>query len=251
MIPQPFIKGAGERVYFGQYEYPLGADIIFDFGNPLCTVDFTSANVVYNVGSASLSASLVPYNNPGPIYPSLAGGVAQFASQATTDGSYMEWNWKSTAEQTNIFVYQPAVGAGSGSFDFPGGYSVSDSSIYVEIDRAVPPQLAGYATPSGDLFPGTRLNVDTSNGRNGWNNIIFQADSSNYHALYLNATTPTINTDTIARSTSGIGTVKFPWRVNTTANGAARIMAFLQYPRLLTPKEIRQINKVFAQRYFL
>ena len=248
MIPQPFIKGAGERVYFGQYEYPLGADIIFDFGNPICTVDFTSANIVYNVGSASVTGSLIPYNNPGPFYPSLSNGVATFTQQSTTNGNYIEWNWKSTAEQTNVLVYEPA-GVALGGFTFPAATN-SDSSLYVTIDRATPPQLLSFANPSGDLFPGTRLNVDTSNGRNGWNNIILQADSSNYHALYINAGTPLLNTDTIARSTSGLGNFYLPYRDNSSNNGGAAIMAFLQYPRLLTPKEIRQINRVFAQRYF-
>ena len=250
MIPQPFIKGAGERVYFGPYEYPLGADIIYDFGNPTCTSAFNTSRIVYNVGSASVTASVIPFNNPSPEYPVLTNGVAQFRNQSGAGGNYIQWNWQNTAEQTNVFVYEPVTGSGDVPYTFPY-FNAGTSALSVTIDRSTPPQLSAFAYPSGDLFPGTRLNVDSSNGRNGWNNITFLADSSTYHALYINAGTPTINTDNISRGNSGFNNFILPRAQSSSTNGTCSVMAFLQYPRLLTPKEIRQINKVFAQRYFL
>ena len=70
------------------------------------------------------------------------------------------------------------------------------------------------------------------------------ADASSNHNLYINTNTSSFDNTTITRVTSGTQTTKFPFTAN------AQIMAFLQYPKILTPKEIRQINKVFAQRFF-
>jgi len=74
--------------------------------------------------------------------------------------------------------------------------------------------------------------------------ISVNADSSTTHNLYINQTLSATNTNNITRTTSGTQTTKFGVSSNM------RIMAFLQYPKILTPKEIRQTYKVFSQRFF-
>jgi len=250
MIPQPFIKGAGERVFFGPYEYPAGADLIFDFGNPTCTSAFNSSRIVYNVGSANVTGSLIPYNNPGPIYPILStnnGGI-----MITNSGpNYLQWDWKSTAEQSNVFVYAPN-GNQSGESQFPAPASGSANSLYSKINEfqnlyngAFNSSNVQYDSIFGGPGAGApTLDTGSLNGRNGWNAMVFAADESNAHYQYVNTNTSSFDNTTITRVTSGTQTTKFSFNAN------ARIMVFMQYPFILTPKQIRQINKVFSQRYF-
>ena len=255
MIPQPFIKGAGERVFFGPYEYPSGADLVFDFGNPLCTSAWGS-NIVYNVGSANVTASLVSYNNPGPFYPTLTtdyGGTATFKQQSGTSGSYMQWDWKSTEQQTNVFVYQPSGSASTGQLGYPR--AAGANSLYTTIDVLSQTVYTGLYNSSNvqydSLFGTPVLDTGSSNGRNGWNTLVFSADGSNSHYQYINLATSSFDNTTITRVTSGTQTTRFPQPTSTYSfNAGSRIMAFLQYPKILTPKEIRQINRLFAQRFF-
>jgi hypothetical protein len=254
MIPQPFVKGSSERVFFGPYEYPQGADLIFDFGNPTCTSEFNSNRRVYNVGSANVTASLEPFYNPGAFYPVLSaanGGIASFRALQVVGYNYMQWDWKSTAEQTTVIVYAP-----SGSQD--SGQSQYFPQVTGSANRAnsIEPQIVYFPNrlyinmynSSNNFYDGifgtTNFETGSLNGRNGWNCIAATADTSSVHNFYLNMTTSSLNTTPITRVTSGTQTSRFP------TNARANIMAFMQYPKVLTPKEIRQINRVFAQRYF-
>ena len=252
MIPQPFVKGAGERVFFGPYEYPTGADLIFDFGNPACTSEFNSNRRVYNVGSANVTASLIAFDNPTPFFPVLKatnGGIAEFNSIGTTQYNYMQWDWKSTAEQTNIVVYAPSGSQGtrqtvmpqvSGSFKpnsiefvvvYPG------NTIYVDL-------YDSSNAADTEFFGAPTFQTGSLNGYNGWNLFATSADTSSIHNFYVNMATSSFSSVPLARVTSATQRSRLP------ANAKANIMAFLQYPKILTPKEIRQVYKVFAQRFF-
>jgi hypothetical protein len=258
MIPQQFIKGSTERVFFGPFEYPSGADIVFDFGNPSCTSAWGS-NIVYNVGSANVTGSLIPYNNPGQFYPTLTsdyGGTVVFKRQAGAGTNYVQWDWKSTEQETNIFVYRPETPElNAGEMGFPGIGAVSSSanSLYVNINASN--NLYGGAynssnTQFDDLFNGPVLQTGSVAARNDWNTITYTSNGASVSNLYLNQSAPITNTTTITRVTSGTQTFKFPFRSGYTSNNfSSRVMAFLQYPKILTPKEIRQVYKVFAQRF--
>jgi len=252
MIPQPFVKGAGERVFFGPYEYPDGADIIFDFGNPLCTSAFGS-NIVYNIGTANITGSLIPYNNPGPIYPTLssaAGGV--MITRAIAGGSnYLQWDWKSTQEQSNVFIFAlngAQLNPWNSKLPNAAGASSINTNIYSTTAQSgsatVNVIYYNSSNTPNDIFTSTGLDVKTSNGRNGYNLIGVAANASTYHALVLNQTPATIDGTSVGRSTSGTQTTNFGVSSNM------RIMAFLQYPKILTAKQWRQIYKVFAPRFF-
>jgi hypothetical protein len=245
MIPQPFVKGAGERVFFGPYEYPPNADLIFDFGNPLCTSAFNSSRIVYNVGSANVTGSLIAYNNPGPFYPTLstdAGGV--MITRAIAFGSnYMEFNYSSSIDQTSITVF--ALNGGQlnpwNSY-IPSNATPAGSSIkFLVYGNTINTGSAGLDASYVDTQP--TLNVDVSNTRNGYNLIAETTNNTTGQILYVN-TTPIVDTNVETRNNEQSNAVKLGLSSNM------RIMAFLQYPRVLKPKEIRQINKVFAQRYF-
>jgi len=245
MIPQPFVKGSGERVFFGPYEYPSGADLIFDFGNPICTSAFNSSRIVYNVGSANVTGSLIAYNNPGPIYPTLSstnGGV-MITNQFAFGTNYMEFNYSSSVNQTSITVF--ALNGGQlnpWNSKVPSVATTGGSSIQFEVyGNTVVTASATLNASYVDTQP--TLNVDLSNTRNGYNLIAETSNNTTGQILYVN-TTPIVDTNVETRNNEQSNGVKLG------LSSAMKIMAFLQYPRVLTPKEIRQVNKVFAQRYF-
>ncbi len=259
MIPQQFVKGAGERVFFGQFEYVSGADIIYDFGNPTCTSAFNSSRIVYNVGSVNVTGSLIPYNNPGPFYPTLEaayGGTVVFRRQSGAGTNYVQWDWKSTQEQTSIFIHRPNDPTGnSGEMGFPGIGAVSPSanSLYVSMTPINVLYAGAYNssnTQFDDIFGGQQLVTGSAAGRNDWNTITYTSNGASSNNLFINQSAPIVNTTTITRVTSGTQTFKFPFISGFTGNNfSSRIMAYLQYPFILTPKQIRQTYKVFAQRF--
>jgi hypothetical protein len=244
MIPQPFVKGGGERVFFGQFEYPAGADLIFDFGNPLCTSAFGS-NIVYNVGSANVTGSLISYNNPGPIYPTLstAQGGVMVTNEFAFGSNYMEFNYSSSVNQTSITVF--ALNGGQlnpWSSYIPSTATTGGSSIQFNVYGNT--LNTASATLDASYIANTQtLNVDLSNSRNGYNLIAEVSNNTTGQILYVN-TTPIVDTNVETRNNEQSNGVKLG------LTSRMKIMAFLQYPKILTPKEIRQVNKVFSQRYF-
>ena len=252
MIPQPFVKGAGERVFFNRYEYVSGADIIFDFGNPLCTSAFNTSRIVYNVGSANITGSLIPYNNPGPIYPTLesTNGGTMVTRAIAGLSNYIQWDWKSTQEQTTIYLFKlngtqlnpwnskVPLAAGASSIAMTNyGNTIVTGSASLDVD------IYNSSNSLNSVFS-TTLNVNASNGRNGYNMVSAEANASTLHNLYINQTLSATDSTSISRSTSGTQTTSFGVSSNM------RIIAFLQYPKILTPKEIRQTYKVFSQSFF-
>lgn len=263
MILQPFIKGGTERISYGKYEYPSGADIIFDFGNPTCTSEFTSNRRVYNVGTANITGSLIPYNNPGPFYPTLTteyGGAADFRTQGVSGPNYLTWDWKSTQNQTNILIHQIPSGSTTRQTLYYPLAPTTNAQNYIELELAVNNnldpigRLYGYiANSSGTptlAFDNVQIDTRFANSRNGWNVIGITSNGSNNHALYLNETTSSVNTSTITRVDSGTQTTNLAIpKAPISFNAVGRVMGFLQYPRVLSPKELRQVYKVFAQRF--
>ena len=249
MIPQPFVKGAGDRVFFAPYEYPSGADIVFDFGNPLCTSAFGS-NIVYNVGSLNVTGSLIPYNNPTPVYPTLttrAGGVMVTRYIETIDsGSYLQWSGVTT-EDVTIVVCSALNGEQT-----PSGLSatpnvIGKNSIDIEVRSTaalvyIEPDTGGRTI----LFNDTIYDTSTSNGRDGFNMIGVTSNGSDFHQyyknnilIYNNFPLPNYTKPTSATQTFQLG-----------VQSNLGVQCYLQYPKILRAKEIRQIYKVFSQRFF-
>jgi hypothetical protein len=245
MIPQPFVKGSSERVFFGPYEYPDGADLIFDFGNPICTSAFGS-NIVYNAATQNVTGSLIPYNNPGPIYPTLstaAGGV--MITRAIAFGTnYLEWNYSSSIEQTSVTIFaMNGAQLNPWNSKIPSIATTGGSSIQFNVYGNT--IVTGSATLDASyVSTQPTLNVDISNTRNGYNLIAETTNNTTGQILYVN-TTPIVDTNVETRSNEQSNGVK----LGLTSN--MRIMAHLQYPYILTPKQIRQIYKVFSRRFFL
>lgn len=246
MIPQQFVKGAGERVFFGQFEYVSGADLIYDFGNPTCTSAFNSSRIVYNVGSVNVTGSLIPYANPGLFYPILSsdnGGI-MITNQFAFGSNYMEFDYSSSINQTSITIF--ALNGGQlnpwSSF-IPKAPTVGGS--YIEMNAYGTTFNTGSATLNvTNIGSSQTLNVDVSNTRNGYNMLSVQANASTIHNLYVNQIL-TLTDSTIASRTNDIAT-----GVRLGLTSKMKIMAYLQYPFILTPKQIRQTYKVFSQRFF-
>jgi hypothetical protein len=240
MIPQPFVKGGGERVFFNRYEYVPGADLIFDFGNTICTSAFNSSRIVYNVGSANVTGSLIPYNNPGPIYPTLStsqGGV-MVTNEFAFGSNYLEWNYSSSVDQTSITVF--ALNGGQlnpWSSKIPGNNSIEIQANGTSADTGSANLVVSY------IASNTSLNVGLSNSRNGYNIVSVAVNGSTTHNLYVNQTLTLTDSTYAGRvADSNIG-------VKLGLSSKMKIMAYLQYPFVLTPKQIRQTYKVFAQSF--
>lgn len=248
MIFQNFNKGGTERVNYGLYEYPPGADIIFDFGNPACTSAFNTSRIVYNVGLANITGSLTYFSNPSATYPVLStGGGTAGGNMAVQDlgGSLynqMTWSFQSTENQTSVVVYAlngtiPVSGLGWSPY-VPSAdsiqFRVADAYVYSYID-----------VPSGDPPTFTApIDNTVSNGRNGWNVVSVIANGSTNHQYWENGIIELTDSTNITRTTTAAQTNYFGHRSNL------KYIAFLQYPRILSSKEMRQINKVFSQRFF-
>lgn len=246
MIPQPFVKGAGERVFFGPYEYPSGADLIFDFGNPTCTSAFNTSRIVYNVGSANVTGSLIPFNNPGPFYPTLsnlAGGVMQTWEVGGVGSNYMQFDYSSSVLQTSVSIFAMSGSQLNTWSSFlpsaatTGGSSIEFNVYGTQFNTSSATLNASYVTET------PTINIDVNNGRNGYNMIAESSNNTTGQILYVNNTSY-VDTNVETRSNEISNGVKLG------LTSRMRIMAFLQYPRVLTAKEIRQIYKVFSQRFF-
>jgi hypothetical protein len=139
---------------------------------------------------------------------------------------------------------------------FPGAGAVSGSanSIYVNLNAFNNVYAGAYNssnTQFDDLFGGPVLQTGSVENRNDWNQITYTSNGASVSNLYLNQSPPITNTTTITRVTSGTQTFKFPFRSGYTGNNfTSLIMAYLQYPFILTPKQIRQVYKVFAPRFY-
>jgi hypothetical protein len=248
MIFQNFVKGGTERVNYGLYEYPPGADIIFDFGNPACTTAYNSSRIVYNIGSANVTASAVPYNNPTPEYPILL--TNQYGTMVTRyvggvdDGNYLQWDWQSNANQTNIVIYRLNGGQVGGANGIP---YIPDSDSAIKILGAAPNIVTYYDTSAnGTEVFNFSVPTSTDNGRNGYNMIVTQANNSNAQYYWQNTTLVGSASNSITRQTSLINqTNYFGFETNLGYLG------FFQYPFILTPKQIRQLYKCFSQRFFV
>ena len=246
MIFQSFVKGGTERVNYGLYEYVPGAELIFDFGNPTCTSAFNSSHIVYNVGSANVTGSLIPFNNPSPTYPTLVS--TQYGTMVTLNvegvgSNYLQWNWNNNANQTSIFIYRLNGGQVAGANGSPY-IADSDSSIKVTGNTSNQVTFYNSAGSSGGTFSNGVV-TSTGNGRNGYNMIVSQANNSNKQYYWQNTTLISYSETAIARQTSANQTNQFGLQSNFGYLG------FLQYPFVLTPKQIRQTYKVFSQRFFV
>lgn len=243
MIPQPFVKGAGERVFFGPYEYPPNADIVFDFGNSICTSAFNSSRIVYNAGTANVTGSLIPYANPGNIYPTLetTNGGTMVTQNIAFGTNYLQWDYSSSVNQTSVSIFKlNGTQLNPWNSYIPSSPTTGGSDIQLNVYGNT--IVTGSASLIASYIDNTEtLNVDVSNGRNGYN--IISAEANGNANLFVNQTLVQSNSVTGRTNDVALG-------VKLGYNSNMRIMAYLQYPYILSAKQIRQINKVFSVRYF-
>jgi hypothetical protein len=246
MIFQNFNKGGTERVNYGLYEYPPGADLIFDFGNPACTSAFNTSRIVYNVGLANVTGSLQGFGVGYPVLNTGAGSAGGNMAVTTSGGggyNQMTWSFQSTENQTSVVVSakNPAATFGAGLGWSP--YVPSVDSIQLKVADAY---FYSYIdVPGGDPPTFTvAINNNVNNGRNGWNIFGTIANDSTNHQYWENGVLKETDATNITRTTTAAQANYFGHRAGL------KYLAFLQYPRILSPKEMRQINKVFSQRFF-
>lgn len=244
MIFQSFVKGGTERVNYGYYEYPPNADIIFDFGNPACTSAFNSSRIVYNIGTQNITGSLTSFNNPSPTYPILNTGVGTSGGNMAVryingvGGNELSWSYLSTENQSSIVIYAPNGSEVTGELDFspynPSSYSIQFNTTRNNVTTTI----------DGNALFFNNINTSGSNGRNTWNVIASSANGSTNHQYWENGILTLTDSTNITRTTTTNQSNLLGHRSNL------RYMAFLQYPRILSPKEMRQVYKVFSQRFF-
>lgn len=240
MIFQNFIKGGTERVNYGYFEYVSGADIIFDFGNPTCTVDWNT-NKLYNVGNTNVTASRIN----GAVLENRAGGVMTTDYNGSPlNATYVEWSGSVTKEITEVVFFATA------SFQ----YTPASSNWPYVLPNANTVRMNGSTEANVDIYDnaGNRnevfaqpLNQSSTNSRGGFNMVLVTSNGNDLHQYYENDDSPIISTLTIVRDTAT--NKNFYLGLNSNLS----FISYLQYPFVLTPKQIRQTYKVFSQRFFL
>jgi hypothetical protein len=157
--------------------------------------------------------------------------------------NYMQFDYSSSIDQTSITIFA-LNGNQLSSYNskIPSNATPAGSSIQFLVSGNN--IVTGSATlDASNVSTQPTLNVDVSNGRNGYNLIAETSNNTTGQILYVN-TTPIVDTNVATRSNEQSNAVKLGLSSNM------RIMAFLQYPFVLTPKQIRQTYKVFSQSFY-
>lgn len=254
MIPIPYGYTGTSEFKLSKYQYVEGADIIFDFGNPLTTGSVPTFGYASNVITTDLPAVVLNLTsqNPGGTPTIGDGGVGGVCNFLFAGNPFATWNYGLTAAQTTIVFFKPD------NFHETAGMPAAGNNLGANTQNALQMQtfLSGgnYIVSSsvfnsaGDTNP-VRLNaaVDrTSYG--GWTMAALSTNGSNLHQFWQNNATGSTSTTSISRGSSGRDLKTFGKMPSQNAGISGDLIAILQYPRQLTQREIKQTFQLFKQR---
>jgi len=253
MIPIPYGYTGANEFNLSKYQYVEGADIIFDFGNPITTGSIAGSGYASNVitDKSSVILNLASQRVGGlPTYGPENGGSLFFQIGGLP---YCVWNYGLTTAQTTIVFFKPnadlltsgmpAAGNATGlnrqnalrmnTSWIGGNYNVS-SSVFSSAD----------ANPTVNFS----INMDTQS-YGGWTMSALSTNGSNLHQFWQNNATGSNNTTVITRSDSNNTDPKvFGKTALVDAGISGQLIAIMQYPRQLNQREIKQTFQLFKQR---
>lgn len=247
MIPQPFLKGSGEKKVYGKYEYVPGASLVYDWGNP---VSYNPAQ-----GAGGITSNVYGGGEPQGVMQNSGGGAASMWTSTyegiinfnASSGLQVEYNSTfPTGAMSVVSVYRPEPA------DFRSGSIVglqNNNGINLVVggaSRVVTPTI--YYGASGNTVATLSCSVTLSTT---WNVVTFTTNGLNKHTLYLgNGTINSVDTGTYNRGLFSPTAQNIRIGKNATSNNWLNgiMMAYMVYPFELSIAQIRRNNYVFLPR---
>jgi len=248
MIPQFFVKSSGEQINFAKFAYVNGANLIFDWGNP----------VSYPPGQGAGGITSNVYNSGEPQGQFQTGGGAAASMWSTSYGGSIGFN--ASNGLNTVFNSTFPTGAMSVVSVYKGGGEFQNGALVgLQNNNGLNLVLstAGVVTPtiwygaSGNTQATLSCNVTLVSQYNGWNVVTFTTNGLNSHTMYLNdGSTNSTDTNTYDRGLFSPSTANIRIGKNALSNNYLNgvMMAYMVYPFVLSPKQIRQNWYVFKQR---
>jgi hypothetical protein len=251
MIPQPFGNYGSSGYSLSKFQYVPGADIIFDFANPATTGSVAlglgyASNVIPNGVQMTLQSQ---YAGGKPTLGGAAGGSLTFLISTLP---YVTWNYHMTAAQTTLWFYKPSGNATLTSYPAQGNEFTVNPQDALKISAG---WVTGSFKASSTIFDntGAAFNMFTNtvmdtNSYSGWIMAALTTNGTNQHAFWQNNATGSFNTTSMTRATTANQTVTFGLQYPNNAGISGELVAFMQYPRQLNQREIKQTFQLFKQR---
>jgi hypothetical protein len=254
MIPIPYGYTSTSGFNLSKYQYVEGADIIFDFGNPLTTGSVAGSGYASNVITDKSSVVLnLTSQNPGGT-PTLGGAnVGGTLDFLFTGNPYCVWNYGLTAAQTTIVFFKPDSFLTLSGMPAAGNNSGLNRQNALRMNTSL---IGGQYNVSSSVFSSADVNptvnfsanMDT-NSYDGWTMAALSTNGTDLHQFWQNNATGSTNTTVITRSDSNNTDPKsFGKTPLVDAGISGQLIAIMQYPRQLSQREIKQTFQLFKQR---
>lgn len=258
MIPQFFVKSSGEQLNFNQFDYPAGATLIYDWGNPITySPGQGTSGVTSNAASGSLGEPQGSFIKLGggsaPLWQSLNSGSLNF-QPGTVSNFYVEYNSTlptGAISVVSVYASNPIYSAeSSGSFLCLTG-SQNGINLTMTPNRLVKPDIwygASGNTQATLTCTATLPNTD-------FNMVTFTTNGLDLHTMYLNnALSASVDTNTYNRGLFSPSARNIRIGINNVSNTKnvslqGTMIATLIYPFALSTKQIRQLWYVFRKRF--
>jgi hypothetical protein len=252
MIPIPYGYTATSEFKLSKYQYVEGADIIFDFGNPLTTGSASGSGYASNVISAKSSVVLNLTSQQAGGTPTIGdGGVGGVLNFPFGGLPYATWTYGLTTEQTTIVFFKPDFSHETAGMPAAGRDLGLNKQNALQMETFL---SSGNYIVSSSIFSSAGVENKTFNAvmdttsYSGWTMAALSSNGNNLHQFWQNNATGSTSTTTISRGNSGNDPKYFGKMPNQNAGIHGSLIAIMQYPRQLTQREIKQTFQLFKQR---
>lgn len=253
MIPQFFVKSSGEQINFDNFAYIQGAQLIYDWGNPVSYPPGQgTSGITYNVSGSTQAEPQGGFLAIGgfsaPLWSSLYSGSVDF-EPASVGNYYIQYAGAlPTGAVSIVSVYKSSATDTSGSLLCLTG-SQNGINLSMGPSKVITPKI--WYGASGNTQ--ATLSCTTTLPNNNWNMVTFTTNGLNAHTMYLNAaTSASVDTNTYDRGLFAPSQRNINIGVNNAAGNISLqgyMMATLIYPFVLSPKQIKQLYYVFRKRF--
>lgn len=252
MIPIPYGYTSTSGFNLSKYQYVEGADIIFDFGNPLTTgsvpISGYASNVITDKSSVVLNLTSQQAGGTPTIGDGGVGGVLNFPFGGLP---YATWTYGLTTEQTTIVFFKPDFSHESAGMPAAGNNTGLNKQNALQMETLL---SSGNYIVSSSIFSSAGVENKTFNAvmdttsYGGWTMAALSSNGNNLHQFWQNNATGSTSTTTITRTDTANEIKTFGKMPGQNAGIHGSLIAILQYPRQLSQREIKQTFQLFKQR---
>jgi hypothetical protein len=252
MIPIPYGYTGNVGFNLSKYQYVEGADIIFDFGNPLTTGSVSGSGYASNVISAKSSVVLNLTSQQAGGTPTISdGGVGGVLNFPFGGLPFATWTYGLTTEQTTIVFFKPDFSHENAGMPAAGNNLGANKQNALQMETFL---SGGSYIVSSSIFDSAAVENKTfnavidTNSYDGWTMVALSSNGNDLHQFWQNNATGSTSTTTISRGNSGNDLKTFGKMPGQNAGIHGNLIAIMQYPRQLTQREIKQTFQLFKQR---